>query len=99
VAETHGEVLRRDGVEELDGDGEADVREVTEKLAGHTKALVDLEAPVKVGVVDETYKKKWGQRRAYSSEEDDPRLVEADAGTSRPTSNSPFPERITSYQR
>ena len=48
-----GDVLGRDGVEQLGADGDAHRGEVAEELAGEAEALVDLERAVNVGVVDE----------------------------------------------
>ena len=50
-----GDVLRRDGVEQLGADGDAEVREVAEQLARDAQALVDFEGAVDVGVVDQTF--------------------------------------------
>ena len=49
------EVLRRDGIEELRADGNAQLCEVAQKLAGDAETLVDFEGAVKVGVVDQTF--------------------------------------------
>lgn len=49
-----GDVLGRDGVEELRADGDAEVRQVAQELAGDADALVDLEGAVDIGVVDQT---------------------------------------------
>lgn len=48
-------VLRCDGVEELAAGWEAHFRYVEEEPAGDAEALVDLEAVVEVGVVDQTF--------------------------------------------
>jgi hypothetical protein len=47
--------LRRYGVEKLRADGNAEVGEVTEKLPGGAKPVVDLERTVYGGVVDEAF--------------------------------------------
>lgn len=52
--ETVGQKLGGDGIEHLTGDGHTLVGQVDEKLTGGAKTLVDLEAVVNVGVVDET---------------------------------------------
>ena len=48
-----GDVLRRDGVEQLRADGHAHVCEVAQQLAGEAETLVDFEGAIDVGVVDE----------------------------------------------
>lgn len=49
-----GDVLRRDGIEELRSDGNTEVGKITQKLTSLAETLVDLEGPVEVRVVDET---------------------------------------------
>ena len=48
-----GEVLRRDGIEELRADGNAQLCEAAQKLTGNAETLVDAEGAVDVGIVDE----------------------------------------------
>ena len=47
-------VLRRDRVEQLRADGDAEVGQVAEKLTSLTETLVDLERAIDVGVIDES---------------------------------------------
>lgn len=68
-----GEVLRRDGVEHLTGDGHSHVSEVDEHLSRHAQALVDPERVVHVRVVDESLPADGGpgllEVRAHHDEE------------------------------
>jgi len=50
-----GDVLGRDGVEKLGSDGDTEVGKVAQELTGKAQTLVDLEGPVKVWIVDETF--------------------------------------------
>jgi hypothetical protein len=49
-----GNVLGRDGVEELGSDRNAEVGQITQELTTKTQTLVDLESPIEVWVIDET---------------------------------------------
>lgn len=53
--QTVGQELGGDCVEHLAGDGHALVGQVDEELARHAETLVDLEAVVDVGIVDQTF--------------------------------------------
>lgn len=50
---THCEVLGRNGVEQLQGDGNTHLRQVAQQLPCHAQALVDLKGAVQIGVVDQ----------------------------------------------
>jgi len=49
------DILGRDGVEKLRSDGDTEVGEVAQELTSEAQTLVDLERPVEVWVVDETF--------------------------------------------
>jgi len=49
-----GDKLRRDSVEELRSNGDAEASEVAQELAGKAETFVDLEGAVKVWVIDKT---------------------------------------------
>jgi hypothetical protein len=51
---TIGQELGGDGVKHLTGDGHALVGQINEELAGGAQTLVDLEAVVDIGIVDQT---------------------------------------------
>src|SRR5262249_27113899 len=56
------DVLRRDHVQVLAAGGNAIVREVQQELTAHTQALVNVEAAVQVGVVDQALPTDGGTR-------------------------------------
>jgi len=49
-----GNVLGRDGVEKFGSDGNAEVGKVAQKLTSEAEALVNLEGPIEVWVINET---------------------------------------------
>ena len=49
-----GDVLGRDGVEELGSDRDTNVGEIAQELTSKAQSLVDLERPVEIWVIDET---------------------------------------------
>lgn len=49
------DVLGRDGVEKLRSDGDTEVGKVAQELTSEAQTLVDLERPVEIWIVDETF--------------------------------------------
>lgn len=55
-----GNVLRRDSVQKLGSDGNADVGKIAQELTSLTETFVDLEGAIEVRIIDETLPSNGG---------------------------------------